>query len=320
MELTVATTTTSPRQFHPVRFAALVRRVIVHVALVLAWAAALYYAWAWLHIDPDAVRAQGGSIGMDARAYWAAWEGGLYTAEFGRDGAYLYSPAFAQVLWPLTLLPWPVFAALWWGSTVVAFVWLLAPLGWRWGVPAFALVLNELTVGNIHAYLALVIVLGLRCSALWSFVLLTKITPGVGLLWFAVRREWRHLTVALATTVGAVAVSAAVDHTLWLDWIRFLTDSHGAPELPGLPGARSLPWRLACAAALVVYGARTDRRWLLAPAVLLSLPHIGHAAISLLAAIPRLRKSSGLTGRRERVNPSSGRNVSPSRARADLYG
>ena len=64
----------------------------------------------------------------------------------------------------------------------------------------------EVAGGNVSLLLAAAIVLGFRWPAAWSIVLLTKITPGIGLLWFAVRREWRSLAIAL----GATAVIAAV--------------------------------------------------------------------------------------------------------------
>ena len=65
----------------------------------------------------------------------------------------------------------------------------------------------ELAGGNIHLLLAAAIVLGFRWPWTWSLVLLTKITPGIGLLWFVVRREWRNLTIALGGTAAIVAVS-----------------------------------------------------------------------------------------------------------------
>ena len=49
----------------------------------------------------------------------------------------------------------------------------------------------ELAGGNISLLLAVAIVVGFRWPAAWAFVLLTKVTPGIGLLWFVVRREWR---------------------------------------------------------------------------------------------------------------------------------
>ena len=48
-------------------------------------------------------------LGWDAHAYYVAWSGGLYEALPGSADAYNYSPLFAQIVWPLTLLPWPVF-------------------------------------------------------------------------------------------------------------------------------------------------------------------------------------------------------------------
>ena len=54
----------------------------------------------------------------------------------------------------------------------------------------------EVAGGNVSLLLAVAIVVGFRWPAAWALVLLTKITPGIGLLWFAVRREWRSLAWA----------------------------------------------------------------------------------------------------------------------------
>lgn len=54
---------------------------------------------------------------------------------------------------------------------------------------AFPLVTEDVVRGNIHTLLAIATVLGFRHPAAWTAVLLTKVTPGVGLVWFAVRRE-----------------------------------------------------------------------------------------------------------------------------------
>ena len=61
-----------------------------------------------------------------------------------------------------------------------------------------------------------------RWPGTWSFVLLTKVTPGIGLLWFAARREWRNLAIALGVTAAIVAVSMAIDPALWRSWIELL--------------------------------------------------------------------------------------------------
>ena len=80
----------------------------------------------------------------------------------------------------------------------------------------------EIWGGNIEMLVALAIVLGFRWPATWSFVLLTKITPGIGLLWFAVRREWRSLAIALAATAAVVAVSSALMPDAWRRWLEVL--------------------------------------------------------------------------------------------------
>ena len=140
-------------------------------------------------------------IGVDAFAYWSADPTSPYGATTdGTLQAYFYSPAFAQLTAPIHLLPWQVFIAAW---TVL----LTAALVWQAGLwTALALLLVpvfvDLTVGNIHLLLGAAILLGFRWPWAWAFVLLTKVTPGVGLLWFAFRREWRSLAIALGATAA----------------------------------------------------------------------------------------------------------------------
>jgi hypothetical protein len=64
------------------------------------------------------------------------------------------------------------------------------------------------------------IALGFRYPATWAFVLRAKDTPGVGLLWFLVRREWRSLGIALGVTAALVAVSLVFDLRLWQEWVE----------------------------------------------------------------------------------------------------
>jgi hypothetical protein len=51
-------------------------------------------------------------------------------------------------------------------------------------------VMIELAVGNIHFLLGPAVVLGFRWPVAWAILLLAKVRPGIGLLWFAVRTEW----------------------------------------------------------------------------------------------------------------------------------
>ena len=254
----------------------------------MAWLLSLQLAWSLLHPDRAALAQHGQAPLMDGHAYWAAWSQGLYSVPPGTLGAYLYSPAFAQLLWPLTLLPFGAFAVVWWGAIVSAFWWLLAPLPWGWRGPALVLTGFELEVGNINAFLGLVLVLGLRRPGAWCLVLLTKITPGVGLLWFVVRREWRHLALALGATAVVIALSAALDPAAWSNYLTFLLHQGSHQHDGGLLNAASLPLRLPLAAALVLWGARTSRPWTLAVTVGLANPDLGFATLTLMAAVPRL--------------------------------
>src|SRR5690606_34712981 len=140
-------------------------------------------------------------------------------------GFYRYSPVFMPVMVVFGALPWPVFAVGWIGIQAAAFVWLAGDH--RWQALAFVPVLFELYLGNIHLLLAVAVVLGFRWPAAWAFVLLTKITPGIGLLWFVLRREWRSLAIAVGATAAVVAVSFVLMPGAWRDWIELLIANQG---------------------------------------------------------------------------------------------
>ena len=52
---------------------------------------------------------------QDARSYYGFNYADLYAGrtDWNGIGAYPYSPAFAQLLYPLNLLPWPLFVGAW---------------------------------------------------------------------------------------------------------------------------------------------------------------------------------------------------------------
>jgi hypothetical protein len=228
--------------------------------------------------------------GVDAHAYWAADPLDPYgVVRDGQQDAYFYSPVFAQLLGPLHLLPWPWFIASW---TLL----LTAALVWQAGLwTGFALLLVpvfvDLTVGNIHLLMAAAIVAGFRWPWLWALPLLTKITPGVGLLWFAVRREWRSLAVALAATAALALVSFVIAPGLWFRWVEILGETSKGPDFVFIVPA-PLWVRLAIAVPLVVWGARTDRFWTVPVAAMLGLPVLRVNGLAMLVAViplvPRL--------------------------------
>jgi hypothetical protein len=228
-----------------------------------------------------------GSFGYDAFAYWHVDAADPYRLHIGALGSFTYSPAAVLVSAQLGRLPWWQFVWLWEALLIGTVVWL----GGRRTLLllAFPFVALELYHGNIHLLLAAAIVLGFRHPWTWSFVLLTKSTCGVGLLWFVVRREWRPLAIALGTAAALAGISWLVAPDLWAQWVAFLLQSPG-----GTPGGPSVPvplWvRLPIAAALVIWGARTDRRWTVLVGSMIALPVLWFTGFAMLAGL-----AAGLT-------------------------
>jgi hypothetical protein len=131
----------------------------------------------------------------------------------------------------------------------------------------------------VHLLMAAAIWLGFRWPAAWSFVLLTKVTPGVGALWFAFRREWRSFAIAVAVTGVMCLVTLVAAPTLWLDWFRLMMSATPVPSL--LP---PLIVRVPAAVVLIWFAARTDRAWLVPVACLLAMPTIWIQSTALLLA------------------------------------
>ncbi len=220
--------------------------------------------------------------GREAFCYWLPSLADPYArADWTQPVAYVYSPAFLQGIALLKALPWVAFLAAWTGLLLLAIRYLVGPRLWAVAIAFAAL---EILGGNVHLLLAAAIVAGFRWPAAWAFVLLTKVTPGVGLLWFAVRREWRSLGIALGATAAIVVVSWAASPGVWADWLDVLGAS--ATKTVGLWAAVPVPlWlRLPVAVGLVAWGARTDRRWTVPVAALLALPALWFGSASMLLA------------------------------------
>jgi hypothetical protein len=232
-----------------------------------------------------------GGFGFDAYAYWDVQFPDLYQRSFGQlvdPGAFRYSPVIGLLMAPFHAVPFWVFVYGWTIAQVVALVlvarrWSLAACAWA-GVPA------SIYEGNVDLFIALSVVLGMRYPAAWAFALLTKATSGVGLLWFAVRREWRPLGIALGATALIAAPTVIAWPGAWSTWFAVLADnaSRGPGEL--IPLAVRLP----AAALLTIYAARTDRLWLVGIAVMLAQPHLALRATAVaVAAIGLWRQAPG---------------------------
>jgi hypothetical protein len=232
---------------------------------------------------------------LDMHTYWATGAGVTYASSNPYQiGAYLYAPAFAQAVFWLTKLPWPWFAALWTAASVAAYIWLVG----RWAFPLLltGAVALELYLGQIDILIATAIVIGFRYPAVWAFPLLTKVAPGIGLLWFLFRREWRNLSIAIAATVAVAGLSALLAPGLWHDWWELLRRSIMDKQVVegaylGIPVWLRLPF----AVGIIFWGARTDRHWTVPIGVLLAMPILWFNVFSMLLAVVPLRQELGLT-------------------------
>ncbi len=228
--------------------------------------------------------------GQDAYCYWFPTLADPYARSDWTDPiAYVYSPAFLQLLTPIRVLPWQLYMAVW---TLIQLGAVFVLTGRRWFALGVVLGIMEIAGGNIHIVLAAAMVLGFRWSWTWSLVLLTKITPGIGLLWFVVRREWRQLFIALGATALIVAVSFALMPDAWFRWSEVLRNVAGRD---GTWAAVPIPFlvRVPFAVALVVWGARTDRRWTVPVAGMLALPALWYGGFAMLLAVIALRRTTG---------------------------
>lgn len=245
--------------------------------------AARYVAAIWIGFHWAALIVNG--YQGDAYAYWSADLGHLYDgAAPATFGAFLYSPLAAIVLQPLTLLPWPAFYALWTGAQLGVTVALVGP------IPAALLVWHgsplwhAIASGNIAVLYAGAIVAAFRWPALWAFPLLTKVTPGVGLLWYAARKEWRPVLIAGGATLALAAVSFAVTPGLWFEWFDVLRRNAGY-TMPGALLPLPLIPRLVAAALVAIVGGWKGWRWAVPLAAFLGLPYVADTMWPVLLAI-----------------------------------
>jgi hypothetical protein len=234
----------------------------------LAVASAIFLVWVWQfvvvagsHVDADAYRL------VNSRDPYLV-------SSAGNEHAFLYSPAVAQLLAIAQGIPQPLFYGLLAALSLGSLVYLL---GVGWAAAALLIpmpfIWQDLLTGNIHVVLAAAVVVGFRWPATWAFVLLTKVTPGIGLVWFVVRREWGPLAVAMGATAAIAGTSVLLAPGLWADWMRVLTSN-----ARGLSGGLSVPipllFRLPVALVIVVWGAATNRPWTVPLASFISLPII----------------------------------------------
>lgn len=204
---------------------------------------------------------------------WNYWSGTPYTSEH-----YRYSPAFYWLTAPLGAVPFELFLCIWTVAHLAVIAWL--------GPWTILLAFDDIIRGNVSTFLAAGVVLALRGQPwTWSWTILTKVTPVVGILYHVGRREWRSVIVALGVTVGIVAVTWPLG--LWPEWFASLAaapDNYQTVDL-----LAPLPVRLAIGSVLCLLAARWV--WLLPMGMIIAMPGLWPSSFALLAAIPRLMRT-----------------------------
>ena len=225
-------------------------------------------------------------MGVDALAYWMVEVPGTYDIPHRVAGSFPYAPPIAMLMDPFGQLPFWQFLWLWTALLVGSLIWIGRSVSWILVALAIPFVAVELYLGNIHILLAVAILLGRNYPWTWAFVLLTKTTCGVGLLWFVVRREWRNLGVALGATAAIAAVTFVLQPTLWFEWVDYVIAAQGIDNSLWNNAIHIPLWiRLLAAVAIIAWGARSDRYWTVLVGATLALPVLWMHGFALLVGL-----------------------------------
>jgi hypothetical protein len=180
------------------------------------------------------------------------------------DGCFLYSPPVEMVMTGIrSVMPFEVFTFLLRSAEMFVLLLVAGPAaGLALFIPAVAI---ELNAANVNILIVGAVLISFRHPWAWAFIVLTKVTPGVGMLWFAVRREWRNFSIAMGATLVVAIASRLAAPELWNQYLAALAST-------GDGSIWQIWWRLPLAAIVVVWAARNDHRWALLVAVFLALP------------------------------------------------
>lgn len=220
---------------------------------------------------------------VDFHYYWAADLDHLYDqAARGFSNGTNYSPAFFQLTSWLGAIPLDVAVGAYRALLLGLVLWMCGPFT----LPMLFLVPveSEIAAGNVNLLIAAAVVAGFRYPALWSIAILTKVTPGLALAWFALRGEWRNLMIALGVTAAIAGVSFVLAPDLWWGWFGLLSQPQPAP-----PPFDWVFWqRIPIVAAFIVFAGA--RRWPVAMAAMMALPVFYTISPSMLTGVVALAR------------------------------
>lgn len=202
--------------------------------------------------------------------------------------AYHYPPPLVQLLAPFTLVVPAIVYLIGYRVLELLVTWELAG---RRMLPMLALiaflpVALELRFENVNLLMALGIVYGLgRWPWLFAVGALVKVSPGLGIIYLAMRRRWRDAFVSSVLGIVIVAVSYAIDPGLWRGFLDAIGDR------AGITGNSLLPFpyvvRAAVGLGLTITGGLVGRRrgeLLLVGGMTIANPNLALNGFAVLAA------------------------------------
>jgi hypothetical protein len=249
-------------------------------------------------------------LGFDAYSYWTINMEDLFGVPYMDLGAFRYTPAFAQMFAWLALLPWELYLGLILGLIIAIIIY--CGRSWALALVAFPPVALEIYHGNIDLFIVASMMIGLRYPVAWVFPFISKVTPGVAILWYVGRRDWRSLGIALAATAVVVGVSFALAPQLWAEWAQVMKESF-FEFVPPRRYPIDIPFmvRLPFAVVIALWGGHTNRSWTIPIVAVLTLPIVWVPGLSMLIAIIPLWKRDRAAGTERpttigAVTPSTG--------------
>lgn len=232
----------------------------------------------------------------DEHAYWLAarrlFEGQpLYdpTVTIITPFAYLYPPPLAQVLVPVAaVVPDWLFSVGWTVLMGLALFWLAGRDVLRaLALVAFPPVAVEFWFRNVHLFLAVLVVLGLRGASGWFAVgAAIKVSPVLGVPYLAVRGRWRDAAIAAGIGLAMLVASVLISPDAWRAYLDFVLSTNPLQQSSFV--AMPLPIRGAAGILLALVAGRLPRRLgdpLLVVAVTLALPSLWFTGLSMLVAV-----------------------------------
>lgn len=230
-------------------------------ATALAWGALLLGIVYVVSVQP----------GGDARVWYTVDFPPNYGEASVGTFTFSYSPAFALLIQPFQVLPWPAFFGLVVTADALALAWLLGP--WWAAVVVWAQVpflFDSMAWGSLNVTMAALVVLGLTRAGPWVALALSKVTPGIGVVYHAMCGDWR-LVARFAVASGVLLLVPGT-----VEWIGYLL-AQGSGGLV----------RYAIGAGVIAWAAARGQPWAVPVAIgIVGHPAAGHWAA--LAAIPRL--------------------------------